>query len=238
MDSTSPLEQPAAVHAGRSPRVLWAVIGVLAIAVAALGGVLLHRQGQETAAPAATPLAAAATAATAPAPDDFKPDAMPPAPAMPPPAVGAGAAPQPMAAAPQSAPAPVNSTAVAAAEPAPATRAAPPCAVCGRVESVRPVQREQKTSGVGAVAGGVVGGLVGNQFGHGNGRVATTVLGAVGGGFAGNAIEKHVRTVTVYEVGVRMDDGRLRTVETKTAPPIGKPVTLQRGVLRPADGHK
>jgi len=143
-----------------------------------------------------------------------------------------------MAAAPQSAPAPANSTAVAAAEPAPPTRAAPPCAVCGRVESVRPVQRQQKTTGVGAVAGGVVGGLVGNQFGHGNGRVATTVLGAVGGGFAGNAIEKHVRTVTVYEVGVRMDDGRLRTVETKTAPPIGKQVTLQRGVLRPADGHK
>lgn len=236
MSSTSPLEQPATVHAGRSPKVLWAVIGVLAIAVAALGGVLLHRQGQETAAPASVPLAAASNA---PAPDDFKPEAMPPAPAMPPPAVApASPAPQAMAAAPQSAPAPANSTAVAAAEPAPPTRAAPPCAVCGRVESVRPVQRQQKTTGVGAVAGGVVGGLVGNQFGHGNGRVATTVLGAVGGGFAGNAIEKHVRTVTVYEVGVRMDDGRLRTVETKTAPPIGKQVTLQRGVLRPADGHK
>ncbi|RUR66824.1 glycine zipper 2TM domain-containing protein [Variovorax guangxiensis] len=240
MNSTSPLEQPAAMRASGSPKVLWAVIGVLAIAVAALGGVLLHRQGQETAAPASTPVAAAATA---PAPDDFKPEAMPPAPAMPPPAVGgyagaAGTAPRSMAAVPQAAPAPANSTTVAAAEPAPAMPAAPACAVCGRVESVRPVQRQQKTTGVGAVTGGVVGGLVGNQFGHGNGRVATTVLGAVGGGFAGNAIEKHVRTVTVYEVGVRMDDGRLRTVETKTAPPIGKPVTLQRGVLRPADGHK
>ncbi|WP_295984738.1 glycine zipper 2TM domain-containing protein [uncultured Variovorax sp.] len=240
MNSTSPLKQPAAVHAGRSPKVLWAVIGVLAIAVAALGGVLLHRQGQEAAAPASAPLAAASNA---PAPDDFKPEAMPPGAAMPPPAVGgyagpAGTAPQAMAAVPQAAPAPANSTAVAAAEPAPAMPAVPACAVCGRVESVRPVQRQQKTTGVGAVTGGVVGGLVGNQFGHGNGRVATTVLGAVGGGFAGNAIEKHVRTVTVYEVGVRMDDGRLRTVETKTAPPIGKPVTLQRGVLRPADGHK
>jgi outer membrane lipoprotein SlyB len=127
-----------------------------------------------------------------------------------------------------------NAPQVATAPPAP-----PPCAVCGRVESVRPVQKRiQNTSGVGAVAGGVVGGLVGNQFGHGNGRVATTVLGAVGGGFAGNEIEKHVRTVTVYEVGVRMDNGTLRTVETKTAPPIGKPVTLKRGLLRPADGRK
>jgi outer membrane lipoprotein SlyB len=99
-------------------------------------------------------------------------------------------------------------------------------------------KRLQSTSGVGAVAGGVVGGLVGNQFGHGNGRAATTVLGAVGGGFAGNEIEKHVRTVTVYEVAVRMDNGTLRTVETKSAPPVGKPVTLRRGVLRPADGRK
>jgi len=164
------------------------------------------------------------------------------------PPASAGPAPQAMAAAPMPAPAPAplpaqaiqpgpapgaNAPVVAAATPAP-----PPCAVCGRVESVRAVQRAQKTTGVGAVAGGVVGGLVGNQFGHGHGRAATTVLGAVGGGFAGNAIEKHVRTVTVYEVGVRMDNGSLRTVETKSAPPIGKPVTLRRGVLRPADGRK
>jgi len=29
----------------------------------------------------------------------------------------------------------------------------------------------------------------------------------------------------------------LRTVETRTAPPIGKPVTLQGQVLKPADGR-
>ncbi|MFL9666061.1 glycine zipper 2TM domain-containing protein [Variovorax sp. AB1(2024)] len=254
MDSTSPLDQPSgAPGATRSPKALWAVIGTLAVAVVALGGVLLHKQSQDTTAAAAAspPVAAAAsppvTAAMAPkAPDDFKPELMPPAAAVPP--TGAGPAPQAMAAAPMSTPVPAplpaqaaqpgpapgsNAPIVAAAQPAP-----PPCAVCGRVESVRPVQRAQRTTGVGAVAGGVVGGLVGNQFGHGNGRAATTVLGAVGGGFAGNAIEKHVRTVTVYEVGVRMDNGSLRTVETKSAPPIGKPVTLRRGVLRPADGRK
>jgi uncharacterized protein YcfJ len=246
MDSTSPLNPPPGSPAGgKSPRALWAVIGVLAVAVVALGGVLLHKQGQDTGAAAPQPVAAAMAPQ---APDDFKPELMPAAPAVP--QTAPAVAPQAMAAAPMPAPARapepmpaqavqpgpapgVNAPVVADARPAP-----PPCAVCGQVESVRPVQRAQRTTGVGAVAGGVVGGLVGNQFGHGNGRTATTVLGAVGGGFAGNAIEKHVRTVTVYEVGVRMQNGSLRTVETKTAPPIGKPVTLKGGVLRPANGHK
>ena len=121
---------------------------------------------------------------------------------------------------------------------APDPAAVPPCAVCGHVETVRAVQRTQRPSGVGAVAGGVVGGLVGNQIGHGGGRTAATVLGAVGGGFAGNEIEKRTHTVTVYEVGVRMDNGTLRTVETRSAPPIGKAVTLKGHTLRPADGRK
>ncbi|HEX7865830.1 MAG TPA: glycine zipper 2TM domain-containing protein [Variovorax sp.] len=236
MDPTSPFNPPPGQPVSKSPKALWAVIGALSVAVVALGGVLLHRQGPDAAASAPSPVVAAASPQ---APDDFKPEAVPAPPVVP--------APAPVRA-PEVAPAqssiqPAMQQAPAQAVPAPAPVAAaqpapPPCAVCGRVESVRPVQRAQKTTGVGAVAGGVVGGLVGNQFGHGNGRVATTVLGAVGGGFAGNAVEKHVRTVTVYEVGVRMDNGTLRTVETKTAPPIGKPVTLRRGVLTPADGHK
>ncbi|MFM9923947.1 glycine zipper 2TM domain-containing protein [Variovorax sp. H27-G14] len=243
MDSPSPFNPPAAQPVSKSPKALWAVIGTLAVAVLALGGVVLSRQGPSATVSAPPPVVAAASPV---APDDFKPEAMPLAPAMPP--TAAGPAPQAMAAAPMPAPAPVPMPAqaiqpgpapsvnvpVAAARPAP-----PPCAVCGRVESVRPVQKRlPSTSGVGAVAGGVVGGLVGNQFGHGNGRVATTVLGAVGGGFAGNEIEKRVHTVTVYEVAVRMDNGSVRTVETKSAPPLGKPVTLKRGVLRPVDGRK
>lgn len=241
MDSSSPFNPPPGQPVSKSPKALWAVIGALAVAVVALGGVLVSRQGPGTAASTPPPVVAGASPN---APDDFKPESMPAAPAVPP--TSAGPAPQAMAAAPMPAPAPLPAQAVQPG-PAPgvnapvvaAAPAAPPCAVCGRVESVRPVQKRlQSTSGVGAVAGGVVGGLVGNQFGHGNGRAATTVLGAVGGGFAGNEIEKHVRTVTVYEVAVRMDNGTVRTVETKSAPPIGKPVTLKRGVLRPVDGRK
>lgn len=245
MDPTSPFNPPAGTPASKSPKVLWGVIGALAVAVVALGGTLLYRHEAPTA--VAPPVAAvAANTNIAPqAPDDFKPEAMPPAPAVPP--MAAGPAPQAMAAAPL--PAPVRAPEPQAVQPGPAPGpnapvvaaaappAPPPCAVCGHVESVRSVQRPQKTTGVGIVAGGLVGGLVGNQFGHGNGRTATTVLGAVGGGFAGNAIEKHVRTVTVYQVSVRMDNGALRTVETKTAPPVGQPVTLKRGVLRPAVQH-
>ena len=40
---------------------------------------------------------------------------------------------------------------------------------------------------------------------------------------------------TRYQVTVRLRDGRLRRVETRIAPPIGKAVTLRNGVLRPID---
>jgi len=40
---------------------------------------------------------------------------------------------------------------------------------------------------------------------------------------------------TRYQVTVRMRDGRLRQVETRIAPPIGKAVILRNGVLRPID---
>jgi outer membrane lipoprotein SlyB len=100
------------------------------------------------------------------------------------------------------------------------------------------VQHRVPASGVGAVAGGVLGGVLGHQIGSGNGRTAATVIGAVGGGFAGNEVEKRYHTVTAYEVGVRMQDGSLRTVETATAPPVGKAVTLKGKLLQPADGRK
>ncbi|MDM0001412.1 glycine zipper 2TM domain-containing protein [Variovorax sp. J22P240] len=222
-----------------SPKVLWAAIGTLAVAVAALGGVLLHQQGRNGAPDAAT--IAAAPATRAPAPDDFKPDE--PQPAAPvPPAVNSAAFPRattlpPPVRAPEVQP-PKVAQASPAPGPAPAPARAPVCSVCGHVESVRTVEHPAPATGVGAVGGGVVGGLIGNQIGHGNGRTAATVLGAVGGGFAGNEIEKRTRTVTSYQVSVRMEDGSLRTVETSTAPPIGKAVTLQGKVLRPADGRK
>jgi len=82
------------------------------------------------------------------------------------------------------------------------------------------------------VGGAVVGGLVGSQIGGGSGKNVATVLGAVGGGVAGNEVEKRARATTVYQVRVRMDDGTLRTVTHDTAPAVGQMVTLEGSTLR------
>lgn len=147
--------------------------------------------------------------------------------AMPPPASQSGAAAAleaPAAPAPKAVP----------KQPAPQVAAAPVCANCGVVESVRAIKRKGEASGVGAVAGGVLGAAVGNQFGKGNGRSAMTVLGAVGGGVAGHEVEKQVKSVVVHQVTVRMDDGSVRTIEQSQAPRTGERVLVQGKTLKPA----
>lgn len=115
------------------------------------------------------------------------------------------------------------------------------CASCGTVESVLAVQRQGRVNGVavggatvglGTVAGGVVGGLLGNQMGGGNGKTAMTVLGVAGGALAGNAIEKNMKKVTVYQMRVRMHDGSLRTIEQASAVPSGSRVIVEGNTLR------
>lgn len=109
------------------------------------------------------------------------------------------------------------------------------CASCGVVESVTAHRQEGKGTGLGAVAGGVLGGVVGHQVGGGNGKKAMTVLGAVGGGFAGNEVEKRARSVTVHRVKVRMEDGTVRTVTQNAAPRIGAKVRVENNRLVAAD---
>lgn len=123
-----------------------------------------------------------------------------------------------------------DKTSTARPTPSP-TQAA--CASCGVVESVVAVQRKGEGTGVGAVAGGVVGGVLGNQVGDGQGRTAMTVLGAIGGGFAGNEVEKHARAVTVYRVRVRTDEGELRTIEQASGLAVGQRVRIDGRKLRP-----
>jgi outer membrane lipoprotein SlyB len=107
------------------------------------------------------------------------------------------------------------------------------CASCGTVESIVTVRREGHGTGIGAVGGAVAGGLLGNQFGRGTGRTAMTVLGAVGGGFAGNSVEKHLRSETDYQVRVRMENGHLRYFTYRQAPPFqqGERVHIEHGTL-------
>jgi outer membrane lipoprotein SlyB len=103
----------------------------------------------------------------------------------------------------------------------PAGKVASICHDCGVIESIQAVKHKGEGSGVGAVAGGVVGGLLGNQVGHGNGKAAMTVIGAVGGGVAGHEIEKQVKSKTVYQVRVKLDDGKVRTLEQAQVPQLG-----------------
>lgn len=109
------------------------------------------------------------------------------------------------------------------------------CTNCGEVEAVTPVQRAGQGSGVGVVAGGVLGAIVGNQVGKGNGRAAATVLGALGGGYAGNAVEKNIKKETVYQVRVRMEDGSVRSFEQATPVAVGARVTVNGNTLGGAD---
>jgi outer membrane lipoprotein SlyB len=115
---------------------------------------------------------------------------------------------------------------------APTRTAVAACANCGVVAAVTPVRQKGEGSGVGAVGGAVVGGLLGSAVGGGDGRKVATVLGAVGGGYAGNEIEKRHKSTTVYQVRVRMDDGTTRTVTQATAPAVGTKVKVEGSTLR------
>ena len=95
------------------------------------------------------------------------------------------------------------------------------CRSCGVVDSVHEIKVKGQGSGVGGVGGAVVGGLLGNQVGGGRGKTAMTVLGAVGGAFAGNEIEKNVRSEIEHQMVVRLDDGTTRTFTQVGAFPYG-----------------
>jgi outer membrane lipoprotein SlyB len=98
--------------------------------------------------------------------------------------------------------------------------AAASCAACGTVESVRAVEVKGNGSGIGAVAGGVTGALLGNGVGQGNGRTAATLIGAAGGAYAGNEIEKNTKKHTNYRIRVRMGDDSVRTLYQRAVPGV------------------
>ena len=240
---------------------LWAAVGLLSAAVLAMGGTMLYRQGAQSAVTAAPVAALVAPAVPAALPrtalplasNDVTDDLVEkPAAAAKKVVVKPVHRPAPapryasVSPAPRAASYPVNNagntpsnypssypTSQASSQPV-AYPQVSVCATCGSVESVTAVERPGKPSpiSVGSVAGGVIGAALGNQVGRGNGRTLATVLGAVGGGFAGHAIEGQVRKETVYQVGVRMEDGSRRTIESATAPAVGSRVTVDGNGLQ------
>lgn len=132
----------------------------------------------------------------------------------------------------------VAQSAPAVVSPAPQVAMRPVCGNCGTVESATPVQREGSGTGLGAVAGGVLGAVMGSQVGGGNGRTAATVLGALGGGWAGNTVEKKMKKETLYQVRVHMEDGSTRTLELASPFGAGTRVVVEGNSLRLADGSQ
>ena len=83
-----------------------------------------------------------------------------------------------------------------------------------------------------AVAGGVVGAIAGKQVGGGRGRNVMSVLGAVGGAFAGNAIEKKNSQSQgyAYTVRVRRTGELIEIVQPDASPiPNGVAVAISYG---------
>jgi len=218
------------------PLVAAAAVSVMvfsAVGVAAITGLIPHSKGQiteqapiaatEAPAPSTESMPAAAPAATPPAMPVKKHVAKAPkaptapqvayadVPAMTPP-------PPPVAQAPQTYEA-----------PKPAVKPG----VYGVVESVREVEQKGDAKGVGAVGGGVAGAVLGHNIGDHNKLV--TVLGAAGGAFVGNQIEKQARATKHWELTVRYDDGTTQTFNSDAQPfwHQGDRVRLFEGRLQP-----
>ena len=108
------------------------------------------------------------------------------------------------------------------------------CQNCGTVVSTHTYERAaERGSGLGAGGGAVVGGLLGNQVGSGNGRTLATIAGAVGGAYAGNRVERNMKSVTYTDVRVKMAKGGYRTFTEQGRPRYGngERVRVQQGHL-------
>lgn len=111
--------------------------------------------------------------------------------------------------------------------------ASPACANCGTVEAINVVEVKGDGSYLGKIGGGVVGAILGSQVGSGNTRTIASVAGAAGGAWAGNEIEKRVKTSKHYEVVVRLNNGGSQSLSYATQPPlaVGARVRVENGAL-------
>lgn len=102
------------------------------------------------------------------------------------------------------------------------------CYDCGTVVDLKTVTVKGESSGAGAVLGGIAGGVLGHQVGSGRGNTAATVVGAAGGAYVGNEVEKKRNTKTRYVVYVKMEDGSTRnwTYSNPTSYRIGDRVKV------------
>ena len=129
---------------------------------------------------------------------------------------------------------PLHEPARAVVPPPPPVVVAAICRECAVIEEVREVEKAGQASGAGAVGGAVVGGVIGHQMGGGRGKDVATVLGVIGGGLAGNAIEKNAKKTVEYQIVVRYEDGT-KGLFTQATPPSWRPgdkVKVINGVIQ------
>ena len=138
-----------------------------------------------------------------------------------------------VAAPPMAQSAPIDERAPPAANPrigtpVPPVSAAPACADCAVVESIRAVELGSIRGTVGAITGGLVGAILGNQVGHGDGRNLARIIGALGGALAGRELERNAGRRTRYDVVLRLPSGAAQTRSYDRAPPfkVGDTVRL------------
>lgn len=83
----------------------------------------------------------------------------------------------------------------------------------GTITALRPVTiQNERSSGVGAIAGGALGGVAANTIGGGSGKTLATIGGVLLGGLAGNAIENQTGKTKGIEITVRLDNGQTKVV--------------------------
>jgi outer membrane lipoprotein SlyB len=101
------------------------------------------------------------------------------------------------------------------------------------VQEVHAVKRKGEGGAAGMIGGAVVGGLLGHQVGGGTGKTLATVGGAAAGAYAGNEVQKHVTSKTVWVTKVKMHDGTIHTYEQEAKPAwkAGQVVHVRDGAL-------
>lgn len=109
----------------------------------------------------------------------------------------------------------------------------------GVVQSIELVQQNvASNSGIGAgtIAGALVGGILGHQVGGGTGNTAATVLGAAGGAYVGNQMEKNQakQQVNAFKLNIRLNNGTYQPITQSSVDDIrvGDRVQIDNGVAR------
>ena len=91
----------------------------------------------------------------------------------------------------------------------------------GTVESVRNVViQNDRTSGLGTVAGGALGGVAGSSIGGGRGQVLAAIGGGLLGAMAGDAVEHRMGKSAGLEITVRLDNGETRVIAQEADVPL------------------